>query len=63
MCRQIGVVEDGISGEPFGVTTVVQFHMVHSKEKAAIEMQLRNLQIKFNERTNTEQLKVVLWSL
>lgn len=60
MCQQMGVMEDGASGETSQSTAVVPIRVAQSREKAIIEMQLGELQIKFNERPDAEQLKIVL---
>ena len=44
-------------------SAVVPIRVAQPKEKAAIEMQFGDLQIKFNESPDTEQLKVVLATL
>ena len=44
-------------------SAVVPIRVAQPKEKAAIEMQFGNLQIKFNESPDAEQLKVVLATL
>lgn len=43
-------------------TSVVPIRIPQPKEKAAIEMQLGDLWIKFNEHPDADQLKVVLAS-
>ena len=62
MCQRIGVMEAGASEETHH-SAVVPIRVAQPKEKAAIEMQFGDLQIKFNESTDTEQLKVVLATL
>ena len=59
MCQRMGVTEAGTSEER-SLSAVVPIRVAQPKEKAAIEMQFGDLQIKFNESTDTEQLKVVL---
>lgn len=49
MCQRMGVTEDAAPGKTSGLAAVVPVHVVQPKEKAAIEMQLGALQIKFNE--------------
>lgn len=63
MCQRMGVAEDDAPGKTSGLAAVVPVHVVQPKEKAAIEMQLGALQIKFNECPHAEQLKVVLDAL
>lgn len=63
MCKRIGVTEGGKSGEASGSAAVVPVRVAQPKEKATIEMQLGDLQIKFNESPNAEQLKAVLDAL
>ena len=59
MCQRMGVMEAGASEET-SRSAVVPIRVAQPKEKAAIEMHFGDLQIKFNESTDTEQLKVVL---
>ncbi len=63
MCQQMGVVESSNPSETAQSTAVVPIRTTQPKEKAAIEMQLGELQIRFNESPDTEQLKVVLAAL
>lgn len=63
MCQQMGVVEGSNPSETAQSTAVVPIRTAQSREKAAIEMQLGELQIKFNEKPDAEQLKVVLSAL
>ena len=63
MCRQMGVMEAGESGETSQSSSIVPIRMPQAKDKAAIEMQLGDLQIKFNENPDAEQLKIVLAAL
>ena len=63
MCQQMGVMECSHPRETDQFTAVVPIRTAQSKEKAAIEMQLGELQIRFNESPDTEQLKVVLAAL
>lgn len=63
MCRQMGVMEDGESGETSQSSSSVPIRMPQAKDKATIEMQLGDLQIKFNESPDAEQLKIVLATL
>ena len=58
-----GGTEGGAPGETSGSATVVPIRVTQPKEKAAIEMQFGDLQIKFNESPDEEQLKVVLAAL
>ena len=62
MRQRIGVMEAGASEET-SRSAVVPIRVAQPKEKAAIEMQFGDLQIKFNESPDTEQLKVVLATL
>ena len=62
MCQRIGVMEAGASEET-SRSAVVPIRVAQPKEKAAIEMQFGDLQIKFNESPDAEQLKVVLTAL
>ena len=62
MCQRMGVTEAGTSEER-SLSAVVPIRVAQPKEKAAIEMQFGDLQIKFNESPDTEQLKVVLATL
>lgn len=61
MCQRMGVTEAGAPGETSGSAAVVPVRV--AQQKAAIEMQFGDLQIKFNESPDTEQLKVVLATL
>ena len=64
MCKSIGLVESGEKKKEASLpTAVVPVCVTQPKEKATIEMQLGDLQIKFNDSPNTEQLKVVLRAL
>lgn len=63
MCRQMGVMEDSAPGGTSGATAVVPVCVAEPKEKAAIEMQLGDLRIKFHENPDAEQLKIVLATL
>lgn len=58
MCQRMGVMEAGASEET-SRSAVVPICVAQPKEKAAIEMQFGDLQIKFNESPDAEQLKVV----
>ena len=60
MCRQMGLMEDGESGETSQSSSIVPIRMPQAKDKATIEMQLGDLRIKFNENPDAEQLKIVL---
>ena len=62
MCQRMGVTEAGTSEER-SLSAVVPIRVAQPKEKAAIEMQFGDLQIKFNESPDAEQLKVVLTTL
>ena len=63
MCQRMGFMEAGASEETSRSAAVVPVRVAQPKEKAAIEMQFGDLQIKFNESPDTEQLKVVLATL
>lgn len=64
MCKSMGLVESGEKKKEVSQpTAVVSIRTPQSKEKAAIEMQLGELQIRFNESPDTEQLKAVLGAL
>ena len=63
MCQRMGVTEAGASEETSRSVAVVPVRVAQPKEKAAIEMQFGDLQIKFNESPDAEQLKVVLATL
>lgn len=64
MCKSMGLVESGEKKkEASQPTAVVPIRTSQPKEKAAIEMQLGELQIRFNESPDTEQLKAVLGAL
>ena len=64
MCKSMGLVESGEKKkEASQPTAVVPIRTPQPKEKAAIEMQLGELQIRFNESPDTEQLKAVLGAL
>ena len=63
MCQQMGVMEGSNPSETAQSTAVVPIRTAQSREKAAIEMQLGELQIRFNEKPDAEQLKVVLSAL
>ena len=64
MCKKMGVVEDNTrTSKARAVSSpaaVIPIRAARPKEKAIIEMQLGDLQIKFNEDPDAEQLKVVL---
>lgn len=60
MCQQIGVMEGSDPRETAQSTVVVPIRAAQSREKAAIEIQLGELQIRFNESPDAEQLKVAL---
>ena len=60
MWHRMGIMEGSHPRETDQSTAVVPIRTARSKEKAAIEMQLGELQIRFNESPDTEQLKVVL---
>ena len=60
MCQRMGVMKNGKTREPSQSVAVVPIRMARPKEKATIEMQLGDLQIKFNESPDAEQLKVIL---
>ena len=64
MCKKMGVVEDNTctnkAREVSSPAAVIPIRAARPKEKAIIEMQLGDLQIKFNEDPDAEQLKVVL---
>lgn len=60
MCKRMGVMEDDAARETPQSAAVVPVRMTQPKENATIEMQLGDLQIKFNESPDAEQLKVVL---
>lgn len=60
MCQRMGIMEADAPGETSRSAAVVPIRMAQPKEKAAIEMQFGDLQIKFNESPDAEQLKVVL---
>lgn len=63
LCQQMGVT-GGIESHGMPQSTaVVPVRTVQPKEKAAIEMQLGELQIRFSESPDAEQLKVVLGAL
>ena len=56
-------MEGGAPGETSESAAVVPIRVAQPKEKAAIEMHFGDLQIKFNESPDAEQLKVVLTAL
>ena len=64
LCQRMGVMEntekDGVSGEMSRSVAVVPIRTAQPNKKATIEMQLGDLQDKFNESPTAEQLKVVL---
>ena len=64
MCKKMGVIEDNkLTSKARAVSSpgaVIPIRAARPKEKAIIEMQLGDLQIKFNEDPDAEQLKVVL---
>ena len=67
MCKKMGVVEDNTrtnkAREVSSSAAVIPIRAARPKEKAIIELQLGDLQIKFNEDPDAEQLKVVLKAL
>ena len=60
MCQQMGVMEGSDQRETAQSTVVVPIRAAQSREKAAIEIQFGELQIRFNESPDAEQLKVAL---
>ena len=64
MCKKMGVIEDNkLTSKARAVSSpaaVIPIRAARPKEKAIIELQLGDLQIKFNEDPDAEQLKVVL---
>lgn len=60
MCQQMGGMEGSDPRETAQSTVVVPIRAAQSREKAAIEIQLGALQIRFNESPDAEQLKVAL---
>lgn len=62
MCQSMGVTEAGAT-EVRSRSAVVPIRVAQPTEKAAIEMQFGDLQIRFNESPDTEQLKAVLGAL
>ena len=64
LCQRMGVMEntekDGVAGETSRSVAVVLIRTAQPNKKATIEMQLGDLQIKFNESPTAEQLKAVL---
>ena len=63
MCHRMGVMEGSNPREASQSTAVVPIRTAQSREKAAIEVQFGELQIRFNESPDLEQLKVVLAAL
>ena len=63
MCRQMGVMEDGATGEASQSAAVIPIRAAQPREQTAIEMQIGALQIKFHESPDAEQLKIVLATL
>jgi len=61
MCERMGVMDDGTVSETPHATAIVPIRA--AQPKATIEMQLGDLQIKFNESPNADQLKAVLHAL
>ena len=64
LCQRMGVMEntekDGVAGEMSRSVAVVPIRTAQPNKKATIEMQLGDLQVKFNESPTAEQVKVVL---
>ena len=62
LCQRMGVMEntvkDGVSGETSRSVAVVPIRTAQPNKKAIIEMQLGDLQIKFNESPTAEQLRL-----
>ena len=52
--------KNGVSGEMSRSIAIVPVRTAQPNKKATIEMQLGDLQVKFNESPTAEQLKVVL---
>ena len=52
--------KDGVAGETTRAIAGVPIRTAQPNKKATIEMQLEDLQVKFNESPTAEQLKVVL---
>lgn len=63
MCRKMGVMEGSSPREMAQSTAVVPILTAQSREEATIEMQLGELQIRFNEKPDAGQLKVTLAAL
>lgn len=61
MCKRMGVMDDSTVSDAPHVTAVVPIRA--AQPKAAIEIQVGDLQIKFNESPEADQLKVVLSAL
>lgn len=61
MCKRMGVMDNAAVIETSHAAAVVSIRA--AQPKAAIEMQLGDLQIKFNESPDSDQLKVVLGAL
>ena len=64
LCQRMGVMENtektGVATETTRSVAVVPIRTAPPNKKATIEMQLGDLQVKFNESPTAEQLKVVL---
>lgn len=63
MCQRKGVMDGSEPKEALQSTSVILIGTVQPREKAAVEMQLGELQIRFNESPGAEQLKIVMDSL
>jgi len=65
MCAKMELMDDvdNATTEAPQTTAIVPVLMAQTREKAAIEMQLGELQIRFNDKPDAEQLKVVLAAL
>ncbi|MBP3698356.1 MAG: hypothetical protein J6J01_02565 [Oscillospiraceae bacterium] len=64
LCQRMGIMENteknGVATETSRSVAVVPIRTAQPNKKATIEMQLGDLQVKFNESPTAEQLKVVL---
>ena len=63
MCPGMAGTKEEGAGETMQSAAIVPVRVAQPGEKATIEMQLGELQIRFNKSPDTEQLKIVLNSL
>ena len=63
LCQQRRITGNDEERNPSQPAAIVPVHVGQPREKAVMEIQFGDLQIKFNGSPNSEQLKIVLESL